>query len=552
MRIAVFAIPLVLALILPAQASVAGELRIASWNLEHLKDSDGEGCIGRTGADYAAVAGQLAELNADIVALQEVENAAAAHRVFPSAQWRVEMSSRPATGNSPRCRKRLSARLGHLATGFAIRRGIAYRRNADLKVLGMGKGFQRWGTDITVSQDGRQLRLLSVHLISRCWGADEDRTQKRRRICDTLRGQMSQLKDWADARRAEGTPFVILGDFNRRLALKGCWCPARSANCRAADRIPIIARYRQRCGSVINPVPEGTEAGGPAAQPGGAVSVFALTIPVFGDCPAPRTTQPDLASAARPGPGDEFLQAVAADGARNQGVADHERGGPADAEDPGQADRFVEIFLDGGILHVAAKALDVETDAAGNRHHLVFRQLPARAHDRDMEFEVPALLLGGHRRPGREPRHRTEDGKLLPDDAQPPVGLHQVPHRLQRPFAVAALVVEELDEGDIALRVAGDRRHRVGPQRLVVLAERGADAVLLPRFPLRLQTPDVFFDDLGVFDQVFPDDLADRLLVETRGGRRLCAASRDECRGGGDRQQRQQYPDPHGWRSLLF
>ena len=63
--------------------------------------------------------------------------------------------------------------------------------------------------------------------------------------------------------------------------------------------------------------------------------MFALTIPAFDDCPAPRTTQLELASAARPGPGDEFLQARAADGAWNQCVADHEGGGPADAEDPG-------------------------------------------------------------------------------------------------------------------------------------------------------------------------------------------------------------------------
>ena len=138
---------------------------------------------------------------------------------------------------------------------------------------------------------------------------------------------------------------------------------------------------------------------------------------------------------------------IATEATRNQGVADHEGRGPADAEDPGQADRFVEIFLDGGIVHVAAKALDVETDAADNSDDPIFRQFPARAHDGDMEFEVPALLVRGHRRPGREPRDRAEDGKLLPDDAQLPVGLQQVLHRLQRPFGIAALVVEELDEG---------------------------------------------------------------------------------------------------------
>ena len=41
------------------------------------------------------------------------------------------------------------------------------------------------------------------------------------------------------------------------------------------------------------------------------------------------------ALAARPGLGDEFLQAGTADDARNQGVADHERRSPVDAEDLG-------------------------------------------------------------------------------------------------------------------------------------------------------------------------------------------------------------------------
>lgn len=223
MRSTLLAMGLLFALVLSAQASVAGELRIATWNLEHLKDSDGEGCVGRTVADYSAIAGRLAELDADIVALQEVENAAAAHRVFPAAEWRVEMSARPPTEQSARCRQRPSSRLGHLATGFAIREGIVYRRNADYRALGSGNPFQRWGTDITVKRGGRQLRLLSVHLISGCWGARQDGNANHKRICNTLHNQMRHLKRWADARRSEGTPFVILGDYNRRLALEGDW-----------------------------------------------------------------------------------------------------------------------------------------------------------------------------------------------------------------------------------------------------------------------------------------------------------------------------------------
>ena len=87
-----------LALAVPSSASVGGELRIASWNLEHLNDTDGAGCVPRESADYDAMARQVAVLGADIVAFQEVENEAAARRVFPPAGWHVAMSSRSSHG----------------------------------------------------------------------------------------------------------------------------------------------------------------------------------------------------------------------------------------------------------------------------------------------------------------------------------------------------------------------------------------------------------------------------------------------------------------------
>ena len=198
-------------------------LRIAAWNLEHLGDSGAEGCVPREPADYDAIAAQVRELGFDIVAFQEVENEAAAHRVFPGSDWHVEMSSRLDTGPGPECWRRPGQRLGHLATGFAIRRGIAYRRNADVDDLGETNSFQRWGTDVTVTEGGQNLRLLSVHLATGCWGEPNDRDPDDAEECAVLRGQINRLKDWSDARRAEGSAFVILGDFNRRLALPDDW-----------------------------------------------------------------------------------------------------------------------------------------------------------------------------------------------------------------------------------------------------------------------------------------------------------------------------------------
>lgn len=212
-----------LGLALPLLPVQAGELRVAAWNLEHLDDSEGGGCIGRSAADYEALAGWIADLDADVVAFQEVENIAAARRVFPEGAWNVEMSSRPAMQHSRPCRDRPEEMLGHLGTGFAIRRGIAYRRHGDLEALGLGKPFQRWGTDISVTAGGRELRLLSVHLRTGCWGARQDGDSRRGAVCAALREQVAHLRAWADARLGGGTAFMILGDFNRRLTMPGDW-----------------------------------------------------------------------------------------------------------------------------------------------------------------------------------------------------------------------------------------------------------------------------------------------------------------------------------------
>ena len=198
-------------------------LRIAAWNLEHLDDTGADGCVPRTQADYDALTAQVNDLALDIVAFQEVENDAAAHRVFPKADWQVEVSFRPDTGPGRACWSRPDQQLGRLATGFAIRRGIDYRRNADLDALGEASAFQRWGTDITVTEGGQGLRLLSVHLVSGCWGVENDAAPGDAGDCSVLRGQISRLKNWADARRADGSAFIILGDFNRRLAVPDDW-----------------------------------------------------------------------------------------------------------------------------------------------------------------------------------------------------------------------------------------------------------------------------------------------------------------------------------------
>ena len=212
------------ALALPlASPGVAFEPRIVTWNLEHLADTNGEGCVGRTDADYSALTERIDALGADVIAFQEVENTAAAERVFDLERWSVEVSSRPSTESDTPCRGRPEALLGHLATGIAVRKGWEYRRNADFSALAGGNQFLRWGTDLTVQRGGRELRVLSIHLKSGCWSPREDSNPSRESDCETLREQMEALADWMTERNEEGDAFVIAGDFNRRLAVPGDW-----------------------------------------------------------------------------------------------------------------------------------------------------------------------------------------------------------------------------------------------------------------------------------------------------------------------------------------
>lgn len=199
----------------PAPSS--GEpLRIASWNLEHLAERDGEGCRPRTEADYALLRRHAEALDADVIAFQEVQNKAAAERVFDPSQYEVVMSSRPPSGRGGECRGRPGLFIQNQAVGFAIRKGVSFTRNPDLSTLALGNPDLRWGVDITINE-GRPLRLLAVHLKSGCNSGraptDPD--------CPVLFDQVPVLEGWTEARARDGQAFGILGDWNRRLASTG-------------------------------------------------------------------------------------------------------------------------------------------------------------------------------------------------------------------------------------------------------------------------------------------------------------------------------------------
>lgn len=213
--------------------SNAAPVTIATWNIEHLRKSNQDGPNQRNDSDFKRLKRYARKLDADIVALQEVEGPAAARRVFPSTTYNVFFTDQQ----------------GPMRTGFAVKKHINVLQNPDYQELKINDETFT-GADITVILDEQTtVRLLSVHLKSGCWG---DPLNTDSAACRALSMQVGALERWIDARAAEGEPFIVLGDFNRRFDSRAdtFWPEIDDGIPAAADLSRITAgRIDQRWGS---------------------------------------------------------------------------------------------------------------------------------------------------------------------------------------------------------------------------------------------------------------------------------------------------------------
>lgn len=191
---------------LAAFPAAAAELRIATWNIawatlrptgdpEMPRDHRA-----RADADWALLRAYAQRLDADVVAFQEVDGPRAAARIFDERQYQFFF---PDENDVQRA-------------GFAVRRTLRATQNPDLAGLDIrpqARFSLRRGTDITIEAGGSRLRLLSVHLNAGCREGDLAAGQE----CSGLSRQADVLAGWVAERAREGAPFLILGDFNRRI-----------------------------------------------------------------------------------------------------------------------------------------------------------------------------------------------------------------------------------------------------------------------------------------------------------------------------------------------
>lgn len=187
----------------------AEEIKLASWNIAWLGSHEYNE---RTKADYKQLARYAKQLDADVIALQEVESEYWARKVFGN-DYDYYFSSKD----------------------WVQRVGVAVKKSRGLtvaakeyKALDVGK--VRYGMDITLTKNDKTLHLLAVHLKSGCFVAPLDsstveampsssvKEEKYKEACTKLSKQVAPLEQWIDLHAKQEVSYIVLGDFNRRFA----------------------------------------------------------------------------------------------------------------------------------------------------------------------------------------------------------------------------------------------------------------------------------------------------------------------------------------------
>ncbi len=196
--------------------SSGNTIRLVTWNIEHLAENNNSGCYPRDDADYEELRSFAKTLNADVVGLQEVESAAAVNRVFPESEWHVVMSNRPHNGGY-RCNQNGKQSTAQ-KVGFAVRKGINFRHDSsdNFSDLAINNSGLRYGVIIHLTDTAPATQVMSIHMKSGCFV--DDYRQSSRSACATFSRQAPVLENWMEDAAESNIPYVVLGDFNHRLA----------------------------------------------------------------------------------------------------------------------------------------------------------------------------------------------------------------------------------------------------------------------------------------------------------------------------------------------
>ena len=166
-----------------------------------------------------------------------------------------------------------------------------------------------------------------------------------------------------------------------------------------------------------------------------------------------------------------------------------------------------------------------------------------------MEREVLALLSRRERRAGRELEAGPKDRELLVDQPKIAIALFELDHGRRDLAAVRAVVVEELDKGDVPSRVAPDRCSRIVQDLFAAFGNRPLETFRFSGALSLLQDPQRFHDDFGVPQEILANSLLELIELSRFARHRRCGlsvhlidAERSYQRKSGHEQQTEEPP----------
>jgi predicted secreted acid phosphatase/endonuclease/exonuclease/phosphatase family metal-dependent hydrolase len=201
-------------------APKAIDLRIATWNTEHLAYPIDQGCKPRTADELLKLQAYARNLDADIIGLQEIASRDAVNLLFPESQWTIIVSDRP-DSESYTCRG-----SGFTSTqqkvAFAVKKTLNVTAVKHLNEFGLDSRGLRYGLEIDVELDSpenkisRSISVLNLHMKSGCFVDNHSRSDSA--ACQIFTRQAKLLDDWVEEKEQQDKPYFIVGDFNHRLS----------------------------------------------------------------------------------------------------------------------------------------------------------------------------------------------------------------------------------------------------------------------------------------------------------------------------------------------
>lgn len=194
----------------------AEKVTISSWNMEWLTVNSNHNVDEgkRNTQDFSTLSSYFTKLNADVIALQEIDSIEAIEQVSTSA-YSIVLSDR----SLPQYRNHQFSDINQY-TGFAIGKNVPFADAKDIDLYGKKNHKLRFASYVVLYPDSATpVHTLSLHLKAGCSG----KFYSHKESCQTLLTQGKNLNRWIKQRERLGQEYVIAGDFNHNLSFKGDW-----------------------------------------------------------------------------------------------------------------------------------------------------------------------------------------------------------------------------------------------------------------------------------------------------------------------------------------